>query len=368
MFKYLIVGGHFGDNPKKSGYIEKLFSHLSSINPNGILLNGGKYEELHCILTKTKTYYSYDVIFWMPDISNNRPKLVQTIKIVSPHCILITSKNNLENKYGFMELVARALQVKANLFVEFTQEDNSERTICAGVYDPLGNGYCKTSNISRVAITLIERIQKLLRYTRVKSKYCDWEDFKTEPDVSDEFYSLIRKYADVFHKHIHGTDTSRLLGNASFRCERGFPSFKDESFKDGHQIFVSRRNIDKRYIEPGNFVPVALAFQKDKPFVAYQSENKPSVDTPIQILLYHYYHNMKYMIHSHVYIQETLFTKEVIPCGAIEEFYEIISIHPEQEHTFIKLNLKGHGSLVMAKDIDNLRDIEYLPRTIPEWI
>jgi len=376
MFKYLFVGGHFGDNPKKSGYIQKLYNNLQAINPNGTLINGGKFEELELHINRTfvggKANATIpnsflDVIFWMPDVSNDKKKLVGIIKKRCPHVILITSKNNLEEKYKFPEMVARALQVKANLFLEFTYntDDHSERRIRTGIYDPLGNCFCRTSDVSRVAVILMGRIHQLLKFTRVGSENHGCVSMEVEPDAPDDFYIRIKDYADVFHRCIHGANPSRLLGNASFRCESGFPSFKK-----GNVFFVSRRNIDKRYIKPGGFVPVRLEFYNCEPnmVVVYDGEHKPSVDTPIQLLLYHYYHKMNYMIHSHTYIKYVPFTRDIIPCGAIEEYYEIISHCPEREHSLIKINLKGHGSLVMAQDIKNLKDIDYVPRITPEFV
>lgn len=363
MFKYLFVGGHFGDNPKPSGYIKKLFSFLISINPNGALINGGKFEELKNLLLRLQpssfTPY-FDVIFWMPDISNEKEKLVAQIKKIEPYTLLVTSKNNFENKYKFIDMVARSLQVKANLSVEFTKEDTF---ITGTVFDPLGNYYCATKNINKIAVTLMGRIQELLRFRRIGSQVYDLPDLKTKPDIPDEFYTLVRNYADIFHECIHGANPSRLLGNASFRCERGFPSFKN-----GEQVFVSHRNIDKRHIEPNGFVPVKLMYNDKKATVAYHGLYKPSVDAPIHLLLYHFYHNMKYMIHSHTYIQDALCTTQRIPCGAIEEFYEIIKIYPNREHTFIILNLLGHGSLVMSDRIEKLNFIKYYPRPMPEIV
>jgi hypothetical protein len=372
MFKYLLVGGHFGNKPKKSGYISKLSSVLKGINPNGLTMNGGKYEELYSYLKERSTFPEigphYDVIFWMPDISNDKEKLVGYIKKIYPKTILVTSKNNAYGKYQFMELVARALQVKANLFVEFFREGSSK--IFAAVHDPLGNCYCSTPDITLVGVTLMNRIQELLRFTRIGSEAFKWGDLKgtlpnVKPEVDSRFFDLVKDYADVFHECIHGANTSRLLGNASFRCERGFPSYKDND-----QIYVSRRNIDKRHIDPDGFVPVKLIVS-DKykwSLVAYAGEHKPSVDAPIQLLLYNYYHNVRYMLHSHTYIRHAPFTSHRIPCGAIEEFYEIIKICPDREHNFLMLNLIGHGSIVITRDIRNLMDLKYYPRSTPEEV
>ena len=72
------------------------------------------------------------------------------------------------------------------------------------------------------------------------------------------------------------------------------------------------------------------------------------------------------MIHAHVYIENAPFTKSIIPCGALEEFYEIIKEYPERTDNKYLINLKGHGSLAMSSDVNTLLDIPYYPRPIPE--
>ncbi len=360
MYNYIFVGGRFGPDQKPSGYVGKLFSALHSINPNGLLVNGGKAVSLEMQINVFKRI-KYDVIFWMPDVDNDEYKWVEDIKKNSPHSILITSKNNIEGWYNFLELVSRALKVKANLCLEITK--NEEGLITSTLFDPLGNQYCKTDEIPLLAVKLATRIYKLLKFTRMGSRpYPALE--VTPPDAPDAFYDIVRNYADVFHKCIHGVDTTRMLGNASFRCERGFPSFKSNE----GLVYVSQRNIDKRFIAPENFVPVCLVFSKDKNFVGYVGDNKPSVDTPIQLMLYHYFHNIRYMIHSHTYIESAPFTDSRIPCGAVEEFYDIIKVFPYRDETVIKINLLGHGSIVMAKDLSRLQDIKYCPKNNPEVV
>lgn len=74
------------------------------------------------------------------------------------------------------------------------------------------------------------------------------------------------------------------------RCSKGMPSFKHNDY-----VFVSQRNVDKEYLDLSHFIPTYL--EDDK--VYYCGENKPSVDTPIQLRLYKELPNIRYMIHSH---------------------------------------------------------------------
>jgi hypothetical protein len=81
------------------------------------------------------------------------------------------------------------------------------------------------------------------------------------------------------------------------------------------------------------------------------------------------------MIHSHTYVEVpnagTAFdglmsTSHPVPCGAVEEFYEIIRMCPQRDRTFVSINLVGHGSLTMVKDVSSLMNIKYIPRIVPE--
>ena len=361
MFNYIFVGGRFGPKQKESSFIRKLFNVLYNINPNGLLKNGGRYCDLS-LFVRTFEHIKNDVIFWMPDVSNDEEKLVDQIKNKSPYSLLITSKNNLEGKYSFLDLVSRALKVKANLCLEFTKDEKGK--IVGMLFDPLGNQFCKTSDITLLAVTMMNRIQELLRYTRMASK----PESKFSPHIPEEnpqqFFELVRDYAEVFHNCIHGINTTRFLGNASFRCERGFPSYMGTN----GAICVSQRNIDKRAIGPENFVPVGLRFDGGVSYVNYWGEHKPSVDTPVQVMLYHFYHHMKFMLHSHTYIKDAPFTSNRIPCGAIEEFYEILRVKPNPETRSMGVNLLGHGSIVMVDHLSKMLTIDYYPRPQPEIV
>jgi hypothetical protein len=220
------------------------------------------------------------------------------------------------------------------------------------VFDPLGNEFCsKEENINKVADVLIKRLFELRSFTRVPSVCVGDENPYTQ---EQEFFEIVRDYAEKFHQLIHAANQNRLLGNVSFRCENGFPSYKDDEL-----IYVSRRNIDKRDIQSTGFVAVRADVTHQ---VQYYGDNKPSVDTPIQIRLYQYYPNVKYMLHSHVYVEGAPETHSIVPCGAVEEFDEIVALYPNRNAADFAVNLKGHGSLVLTSTVDNMRDIPFISR------
>ena len=101
----------------------------------------------------------------------------------------------------------------------------------------------------------------------------------------------------------------------------------------------------------GDFVPVKPHMDK---YIQYTGDFKPSVDAPIQIKLFDYYKNVKYMIHGHAYVLRAFITEHKIPCGFIEEFDDITSIIPDPNTANFCINLRGHGCLILANDIEYL--------------
>jgi len=352
----IAICGTFNENGgKPSGFMKKLFDGTTIINGGSIKV----LDQMFNLITKQGSIY--DVIYWFANVDNKLKKYLPEIKKNNPKCILISSKNNSEGKYTHGDLILRMLNVKSNLLLEVINEGWS---ISATLHDPLGNVFINKSNrVNDIREVMFNRVEQLYNFKRTASF-----NLGEALNVPNEeiFFDIIKDYADKFHTLIHAANQDRLLGNASFRCKRGFPSFKD-----GNLIFVSRRNVDKRYIDKDNFVSVVLPKYESmyEKRIEYFGYHKPSVDTPIQVKLYEYYKNIKYMIHSHTYIKDAPFTRNVIPCGAVEEFDEVIDIFPEEDTEWAFINLKGHGSLVMVSSLefDRLNDIPYISRPAPEF-
>ena len=184
---------------------------------------------------------------------------------------------------------------------------------------------------------------------------------------------IVKNCAKVFNEYTpSANNTTRFLGNCSLaptRCAKGFPSIRT-----ANRILVSQRNVDKTHLTKENLVPVM--FDESKTFtnqqILYCGNHKPSVDTPIQVRLYDALPNINYMIHSHCYIRNAPFTAKCIPCGGIEEVKEILTLIDKtlfgRETLYMAINLKGHGSIIMASDLallDNITE-QYYPREFPE--
>lgn len=360
MKNILFVGGTFDDNldGRPSSVCDKMIDILDtycmSNNVNFIFQNGGKFIEIEEILNMVN---DYDVIFWFPNISNDEIKL-RNIKELNPRAILITSKRNDNNKYNYSQLINLALKLKSNLFFEFSKKSNNLFNI--KILDPLGNLFYDGMSIENSILTAIYRVEILSNMTRVGS--CQIGDAVKIPDKT-KFFEIIRNYAEVFHELINpDIGVTRFLGNSSFRCQRGFPSFRGSN----DLIYVSRRNVDKRFIDKDNFVRVK--YNKSNNMINYWGNNKPSVDTPIQLLLYDKYPNINYMIHSHCYIKDAVYTNKIIPCGAIEEVNEIMNTLKTDFFNFYTINLLGHGCLVMSNNVNKMKNIQFKSRPIPEDI
>lgn len=249
------------------------------------------------------------------------------------------------------------MELKANLTIEFAKQ---EQEFKMRVFDPLGNVWSDTTSIKETCRKLYSRLVELKSYTRQATV-----QNKSEHSVHEqkEFFEYIKECAEIFHEIIRpDAGVSRFLGNSSYRCQRGFPSFRDE--KDAEIIYVSQRNIDKRFIDKEGFVSTRLSEGK----VLYSGNKKPSVDTPIQLRLYQSLPNINYMVHSHCYVETTLETKTAIPCGCLEEVSEILKFIPDKNSKSIAINLKGHGCIVMGNTVEILKEFKFKRRITPEYI
>ena len=352
MSKILIVGGTFDDNGgRPSSLVTKVYETVLAQGYAVDVFNGGSFEEVESILEST---VNYKYVIWWANVPNDKEK-IRNVKDINPKCILITSKRNDDEKYGFAELINRALGAKANLCVEFSKWNDLYKM---RLFDPLGNLWYKGMNVGDMTNAMIDRMFFLAAVTRQGCLHADGNI--TVPDEK-EFFELVKHYGDVFHDLIQpDKGVTRYLGNATFRCQRGFPSFRKKN-----NIFVSQRNVDKRYIDRDSFVPVKL----EDDVLWYYGDNKPSVDTPIQTRLYNLFPNINYMIHAHVYIKDAPFTSHNIPCGGIEEVTEILeAVKLDTKKDFYAINLIGHGCIVMAKNVKQLRNLNYVARNMPERI
>lgn len=359
--KVLIVGGTFdGKKGKPSKLIYQMQEFLRLRCDITGFYNGGNYNDLKEIIEECN---NADVTIWMPDVPNDKEK-IRNIKEINPKTLLILSKRNDENKYPFVEIVNRMLGQKCNLLIHINKQENGIFNF--QLLDPLGNCWCNTEDFSVIMDKLYHKTKYLLSITR-QSTYRDAELNRVAvnyywSEEEEKFLAIVRNFAEIFHEKIRPVEgVTRFLGNTSFRCQKGFPSFRASIC---NIIFVSKRNIDKRYIDKENFIPVSFQYNGN----IYYGIDKPSVDTPIQVRLYELFPNINFMIHSHCYVNTGVFTKNNVPCGGIEEVQEILDIIPENERNgeYFAINLKGHGCLIMAKTVEQIEKVAFVERVLPE--
>lgn len=377
--KLLCVGGNFDTkNGRPSSLIKKMCDIIETDNEIALTIhNGGNIENLRKdILPSVK---DFDMVMWFPNVSNDEVK-ERNVKAINPKTILITSKRNDNSKYSFAELIHRALFIKANLTIEFSKTENDKFNMM--VFDPLGTMYYNGTDIKEMTASLLKRAKKLTTFTRVPTTKVQSDEIPEVPNET-EFFDFAHNCADIFHNLIRPAEgTARFLGNMSFRCQNGFPSFRGKD----NIIYVSRRNVNKTDIEASSFVPTYL---DENSSVMYYGNNKPSVDTPVQLRLYKALPWVNYMLHAHCYVQPSPDIKECaiyttsqpIPCGAVEEVEEILStiranddISEENAPRLIAVNLIGHGCTLMSKDIEilkklkNFKDNCFIARHMPELL
>jgi hypothetical protein len=310
-------------------------------------LNGGCLNDL-----KNIDFKSLDVLLWAPNISNDEEKIIPNIKLINPHLFLISSKRVVEKEYNESDIVGRLLKTRSNLGIMITKSNLYNFKLL----DPLGNCYSNTEDINVLSKSLVDRVLFIKSLKRVGSvNVGEKRDFV----INEDFLKFVKYSAKEFTKHVNAINPNRLLGNASTRCMFGFPAEKNEG-----RIFVTQRNIDKELIKSSGFVEVSAS----ENVIEYYGDKKPSVDSPIQVKLFNYYKNINYMVHGHVYIESAEFTKHKLPCGYIEEFDEIIAMHPSRDSSLIVINLLGHGCILMSSDVESLWSLPaYTSRDFPEY-
>lgn len=377
--KILCVGGTFdNEKGKSSSLINKMCDRIKEDNDIELTIcNGGNVTDLHNDIIQSVK--DYDIVMWFANVSNDEVK-VRDVKAINPKTILITSKRNDDEKYSFAELISRALSIKANLTIEFSKKEDGLFNMT--VFDPLGVVYYNGTNIDHMTTALLGRAKILPTFTRVPTIKVETDKEMVVPEEK-EFFDFAHNCADIFHNLIRpARGTERFLGNMSFRCQNGFPSFRGKD----NLIYVSRRNVDKSDIQASSFVPTYL----DKSLnVMYYGDNKPSVDTPVQLRLYSMFPWANYMLHAHCYVKpspelkdcEVYTTRLPVPCGALEEVSEIsqathsnIGLSNEEAPRLMAINLVGHGCILIAKDVEILKDLQnfkdncFVARKTPEEI
>lgn len=344
--KTLIVAGTFADPGGKASKIGSSLKHSLSQQQVHIV-NGGNLQDLDMALDSV---VDFELVIWMPNVDNSIDKYLPKIKEINPKCLLVSSKRVVEKTYTEWDVVGRLLKTKSNLGIMITKPSKYRFRLL----DPLGNLWEDTEDISKLGEALQSRASTLKSITRLPSTQLgDVRSFA----IPEDYLEIVRGYGQEFHKYINAANPNRFLGNTATRCMSGFPAVRGDT-----TYFISKRNVEKGSITSSDFVEV----NNKESQIEYYGPNKPSVDTPIQVRLFNFYRNVNYIVHGHVYVTGAEFTPRILPCGAIEEFEDIKSIQPFDTASNFAINLKGHGCLLLANNLDFLKSVPLESRPFPE--
>lgn len=350
--KILLVGGTFDLNGgKRSSLISKIDFELNKYNNEVVTFNGGYFNQLETIINTAK---EYQIIFWMANVPNDLEK-IRNVKDVNPYAIVIGSKRN-DNKYKFVEVLNRSLMQRHNLTIQFTKIE--EKVFNMMLFDPLGTFFYNGTSIEELIKILNNRLLFLLT-TKRQNTYKS--DKFIEVENNETFFAYTRKTAEIFHKTIeHDEGVTRFLGNSSFIS------------KDRKTIFVTRRDVDKEFIDKDHFV--ATYMENDKVYYSKNSDGsfyKPSKDSIVQNHLYKLLPNINFIVHSHCYVENAPFTKTPVPCGALDEIDEVLEViknnyNNDLSKEYYAINLKGHGCLIFGNTTSLLEKTKFITRHLPE--
>lgn len=338
--KIVAVGGTWnadGGRPSKvfARLARGIAEALAAPDDHVHVANGGPIELLAAPTADT------DVLIWMPDVPNDHPKLIDQIKQSHPRVILVGSKRLDGRDITLVDVLNRMLHAKMNLGLVIDKQGDRFR---GRVFDPLGNVFAEGQDFEVLGRALAERARFLRSMHRVGSVSIGPikpEHIEDQQAIPPTFIDFVRGAATIFDRLVpRPKQVTRFLGNAAFRCSYGFPALRLRK-----RIYVSPRNIDKGVIGPESFVPVE-PFRPFDPQVLYYGKVQPSVDTPVDLLLFDRYPSINFLIHGHVYIKDAPFTVDPIPCGAIEEFEAIYEAVGVWSGPWFCVNLRGHGCIL----------------------
>lgn len=339
--KIQIVGGNFdNEEGRYSGVINKMYDTIKFLNyyiDNTTIINGGNIKQLPKELDS-------DLTIWMPNISNEEEKLYPIKKKGS---VLICSKLMHEG-VKVTDAISRIFKLHGNAVICIYPLGGS--LFRFELRDALNNLWYQGVNIDQLMISILSLTLFTSKAKRIQTR----QNINLTQYLYKETFNIckedLQKLIDINKKlqnHIQTSSGNRFFGNLSTRCQKLFPTLK---INQG--MFVSPRNINKESITIEDMV-----WYIDD---TYYGDRKPSVDSPTQWRLYNSLPNINYMIHGHAtFIHPNIkITDNYCLCGDINEVDEILKIINKDTNSFC-INLKNHGFLIGAIDLNSLNSIVY---------
>ena len=180
--KTIVVGGDFGEIPRQSRIIDEIWNPYRSYID---CINGGTMEDL-----KNIDLSSYNLILWMPNISNEEKKFYPKKPIGS---VLIISKV-LRNENSEKDAISRIFKMNANAVITI---DKSKDEFVFKTIDALGNFWWETTNPETI-IHYCNWIWKVYGLSkRIRSEKIENSENIPQPyyEDLDRFMELNRKVA-----------------------------------------------------------------------------------------------------------------------------------------------------------------------------
>lgn len=323
--KILLVGGNFGTSLEKreSGVLKNIYAQFESPSSEVDIINGGELTDL------PDSIKGYDLVLWMANIDNTEAKHYPT---KDPGAVLICSKVMREG-YTRIDSLSRIFKMHGNAVIEIYKDSSMYKFV---FLDALGNEWYSGYDLGG----LVKQILSFYIFTKSSVRI---QTTRIESPAEHNLRGLIEANKRL-QSLVMSRCGDRFFGNLSTRCTKLFPSMRDQEV-----MYVSPRNVPKESIRPEDMV---VYMSGDR----YYGEQKPSVDSPCQIRLYENLPGINYMIHGHATFEKARATKNYRLCGDVREVQEVLEIVQPSNLWFV-INLKNHGFLIGASDIDDLNTI-----------
>jgi ribulose-5-phosphate 4-epimerase/fuculose-1-phosphate aldolase len=332
----LVVGGTWGKQGvrKESGVAQRIAEHLGAD-----LINGGPVGMLPLIDT-----VRYGLVVWMPNVSNEEEKFYPKKRIGG---VLVCSKVMREG-VTHADAAKRIFAMKGNAVIEITPKEHTvDGKFDFRFADALSNTMHSGPSLDTLAFEIAHFTKWSNQQKRVRSV-----SLPLKPEIKRGHFTPLLNLVKMLSEKVEVGLGQRYFGNVSTRCVKLFPSRLTDG--DWTGAWVSRRNIDKRFIEPTDMVWVTQPGPDEDIFYYGGDSRKPSVDAAIQLTLYRENPKLRFMVHGHASIADSPETSVYYPCGDLREVEEVSELL-KKGHRII--NLRNHGFLIAAEDLEELEKL-----------
>ncbi len=391
----ILVGGVFGGwkGSFEAQAMSKIAYKLGEALKVDALFNGGDEKDLEGIVNFAVNQ-KFPVIYWLPTFENNYNSKWKELnnKIGSAGTNIIRGVTNLNGKEPLVtKLLDSNNYSNPELVLEIFMDLGG--ALNARVLDSIGNLYLDDcDDFVRIARVLDKRVEEMKGYKRVQSR----GGIDTKAPAEMHFTRLLLDYfkknkglvATYGNQGGYGPHDS-FIESASFMYGQWHPNFNSlgtiflntyelKSLAKEEEKIYGRLQNTKEWAERRIFSPVSLRSPADseirvdgRPVLNYTAIESgypdQGEDASMHMNLYQYFKNARYIIHTHSYVENAPFTSGGVAISGKTNGSELIwGAVKDGEATNFSVNLCGHGSVVVAEDVEHLREIKFIARPVPE--